>query len=43
MVDQHRRAADAIEARDAEALRRAIAADITDGMGLIGRSRWAED
>jgi DNA-binding GntR family transcriptional regulator len=42
LVDQHRIALDAIEAKDAEALRRAIASDITDGMGLIGRSSWAE-
>lgn len=41
LVDQHRIALDAIEARDAEALRRAIASDIADGMGLIGRSNWA--
>lgn len=40
LVDQHRIALDAIEARDAEALRRAIASDIADGMGLIGRSSW---
>jgi DNA-binding GntR family transcriptional regulator len=43
MVDQHRMAVAAIEARDAEALRAAVASDISDGMGLIGRSRWAED
>jgi DNA-binding GntR family transcriptional regulator len=42
LVDQHRIALSAIEARDAEALRRAIAGDIADGMGLIGRSRWAD-
>jgi len=41
LVDQHRIALDAIEARDAEALRRAIASDIADGMGLIGRSNWS--
>jgi DNA-binding GntR family transcriptional regulator len=41
LVDQHRIALDAIEAKDAEALRRAIASDIADGMGLIGRSNWA--
>ncbi len=40
LVDQHRIALAAIEARDAEALRRAIASDIADGMGLIGRSNW---
>jgi len=41
LVDQHRIALDAIEAKDAEALRRAIASDIADGMGLIGRANWA--
>jgi DNA-binding GntR family transcriptional regulator len=41
LVDQHRIALDAIAAQDAEALRRAIAGDIADGMGLIGRSNWA--
>ncbi|MDQ2859379.1 MAG: GntR family transcriptional regulator [Pseudomonadota bacterium] len=41
LVDQHRIALAAIEARDSEGLRRAIASDIADGMGLIGRSRWA--
>ena len=40
LVDQHRIALDAIEAKDAEALRSAIASDIADGMGLIGRSTW---
>ncbi|HEX4181120.1 MAG TPA: GntR family transcriptional regulator [Caulobacteraceae bacterium] len=40
LVDQHRIALDAIAARDTEALRRAIASDIADGMGLIGRSNW---
>jgi DNA-binding GntR family transcriptional regulator len=39
LVDQHRLALDALEAGDAEGLRRAIASDIADGMGLIGRSR----
>jgi DNA-binding GntR family transcriptional regulator len=42
LIDQHRVALEAIEARDAAGLRRAIASDIADGMGLIGRSRWAE-
>jgi len=42
LVDQHRIALAAIEARDAGALRRAIASDIADGMGLIGRSNWAD-
>jgi DNA-binding GntR family transcriptional regulator len=41
LVDQHQIALAAIEARDPEALRRAIASDIADGMGLIGRSNWA--
>jgi DNA-binding GntR family transcriptional regulator len=41
LVDQHQIALAAIEARDGEALRRAIAADIADGMGLIGRNNWA--
>ncbi|MBA3810531.1 MAG: GntR family transcriptional regulator [Caulobacteraceae bacterium] len=40
LIDQHRIALDAIEARDAAALRRAIASDIADGMGLIGRGPW---
>jgi len=40
LVDQHRIALAAIEARDEAALRRAIASDIADGMGLIGRSNW---
>jgi DNA-binding GntR family transcriptional regulator len=39
LVDQHRLALDALEAGDATALWRAIASDISDGMGLIGRSR----
>ncbi len=43
LVDQHRLALDAIEAGDADALRRAIASDIGDGMGLIGRNRLADD
>ncbi len=40
LIDQHRIATDAIAAGDADALRRAIASDIADGMGLIGRSNW---
>jgi DNA-binding GntR family transcriptional regulator len=39
LVDQHRLAVEALEARDEDALRQAIASDIADGMGLIGRSR----
>jgi DNA-binding GntR family transcriptional regulator len=39
LVDQHRLALEALEAGDAQALKAAIAADIADGMGLIGRSR----
>ncbi len=39
--DQHQAAIAAISARDGEALRAAIAADIGDGMGLIGRSSFA--
>jgi DNA-binding GntR family transcriptional regulator len=41
LVDQHQIALAAIDARDPEALRKAIASDIADGMGLIGRSNWA--
>ena len=43
LVDQHRLALEAIEAGDAEGLRRAIASDIADGMGLIGRSRLEDE
>ena len=42
LVDQHRLALDAMAANDAGALRAAIAGDISDGMGLVGASRWAE-
>lgn len=38
LVDQHRIALEAIAAGDGEALRAAIAADIRDGMGLVGLS-----
>jgi len=38
LVDQHERAIQAIRNRDKVALRRAILADIRDGMGLIGKS-----
>lgn len=41
LVDQHRLALEAIAAGDAGALRAAIAADITDGMGLVGLSGLA--
>jgi DNA-binding GntR family transcriptional regulator len=39
LIDQHRLALGALQANDADGLRRAIASDIADGMGLIGRSR----
>ena len=42
LVDQHRIALKAIETNDADALRKAIAADIVDGMGLIGSGAWAK-
>ena len=35
LIDQHRAALDAIAAGDAQGLRRAITADIADGMGLL--------
>ena len=38
LVDRHRLALDAIAAGDADALREAIAGDIGDGMGLVGRT-----
>jgi DNA-binding GntR family transcriptional regulator len=40
LVDQHRIALNAIEAGDAESLRKAIAGDIADGMGLIVKNSW---
>ena len=40
LIDQHRVAVDAIQSGDAEALRRAIASDISDGMGLIVQGSW---
>lgn len=43
LIDQHRVALDAIARGNADALRRAIASDIADGMGLIGRKRWTAD
>lgn len=39
--DQHQAAIAAIVARDPQALRKAIAADIGDGMGLLSRSGFA--
>lgn len=41
--DQHQAALAAIAACDAQALRAAIAADIADGMGLIGRAGLAAE
>ena len=41
--DQHQAALAAIAVRDAKALRAAIAADIADGMGLIGRAGLAAE
>jgi DNA-binding GntR family transcriptional regulator len=41
--DNHQAAIRAIEADDCGALREAIAADISDGMGLISRSGFAAD
>lgn len=38
LIDQHHVALDCIANRDHEGVRRAIAADIADGMGIIGRS-----
>ncbi len=43
MVDQHVVATQAIAAGDAEALRRAIAEDIGDGMRMIGESELGEE
>lgn len=40
MVDQHRVAYDAITREDAAGVRSAIAADIADGMGLLGADSW---
>jgi DNA-binding GntR family transcriptional regulator len=40
LVDQHQIALAAVAARDETALRAAIASDIADGMGLIGRGAW---
>jgi len=42
LIDQHRLALEAMEAGDADGLRAAIASDIADGMGLIGRSGLGE-
>jgi len=38
LIDQHAVALDAIARGDAEGARAAIAADIADGMGLLGRA-----
>jgi DNA-binding GntR family transcriptional regulator len=40
LIDQHQIALAAIAERDALGLRRAIASDISDGMGLIGAGAW---
>ncbi len=40
LVDQHQIALAALAAGDEAALRAAIASDIADGMGLIGRGAW---
>jgi DNA-binding GntR family transcriptional regulator len=42
LVDQHQAALTAIRTGDSDALRAALASDISDGMGLIGASRWSE-
>jgi DNA-binding GntR family transcriptional regulator len=42
LVDQHHVALDCIAKNDVEGVRAAIAADIADGMGIIGRSALAE-
>lgn len=39
--DRHKTAIGAIEAQDADALRKAIAQDISDGMGMLGRNDFA--
>jgi DNA-binding GntR family transcriptional regulator len=38
LIDQHKLAIEAAEARDPGALRAAVAADIADGMGLVGQA-----
>jgi DNA-binding GntR family transcriptional regulator len=43
LVDQHQVAIARIEAKDQEGLGRAIATDISDGMGLIGQSGFESD
>lgn len=43
MNDNHQAAIRAVEARDAKALRQAIAADIADGMGIIARTGFSAD
>lgn len=42
LVDQHKEAIRAIELSDTSALRAAISADITDGMGLLGKEILAD-
>lgn len=42
LVDQHKEAIRAIEQADTRALRAAIAGDITDGMGLLGKEILAD-
>ncbi len=43
LIDQHRLALDAVVAGDADSLSQAIASDIADGMGLIGRRGLESD
>jgi len=43
LIDQHKEAIRAIERQDSAALRAAITADITDGMGLLGREILASN
>lgn len=43
MHENHHAAINAIKTRDAEAMRAAIAADISEGMGLIGRTGFVNE
>jgi DNA-binding GntR family transcriptional regulator len=43
MHENHHAAINAIKTRDPEAMRAAIAADITEGMGLIGRTGFTNE